>query len=274
MLSNRLLAGLLPFLATFAEATAQTALTASNVLRIHFQINTPLSRTPDTMTLNFGLTNVAQAYGTRRAVLYDCDGKLGAYGSTLFGNYAGPLNLDPGASWKSPSSLWAFDNAATADFTTIANGTIKGIIDFTIDNGSMSIPLSQVNLGLIAATGSSGGYVVSPKPTVLEAVLVPKMGLPVPGGVNQTNSWSVTGATANSTVYYVIGTLCQPIVLDGHFFDIANPLIIVPIPTDAAGAGSLSVFVPPSAAGGKVLIQGVEILGANLGFTSLSAWTF
>lgn len=270
------LLGLALFASTVAPftATAQTALTADNVLRIHFKMNLPLSRTPDVMRLNFGLTQVLSAYGTRRAVLYDCDTTLGNYGSTLFGNHVGALNLDPGASFKSPTSLWTFDNAATADFTKIANGSIQGIIDFTIDRGSMAIPLNQVNLNLVAATSGSGGTVVSPAPTVLEALIVPKLALPVPGGVNQTNSWNVTGATPNSTVYYVLGTLCTPMVLDGKYWDILNPLVVVPISTDAQGAGALSVFVPTSAAGGKVLVQGVEILGTNLGFTSLSAWTF
>jgi len=255
-------------------ARAQTPLTADKVLRIHFKMNGPFNRPPDVLRLNFGLTQVSQAYGTRRAILYDCDTTLGSYASTLFGNYSGALNLDPGASFKSPTSLWTFDNAATADFTKIANGTITGIIDYTIDRGSTTIPLNQVNLNLVAATSSSGGYVVSPAPTVTEVLLVPKMSLPTPGGVNQNNAWTVTGATASSVVYFVLGTVCSPFLLDGKFWDIGNPLAILPVPTDPTGSGSLTLFVPPSAAGGKVLIQGVEILGSNLGFTSLSAWTF
>src|SRR6185436_7403913 len=131
-----------------STAVAQN-LTPDKVLRIHFTTSPPFNQTPDVLRINFGLTQVTAAYTTRRAVLWDCDDMLGTYASTLFGTHVGALNLDPGGSFKSPTSLWTFDNAGTANFTTIQNGTIRGVIDFTIDTGGMTIPLAQVNLNMV-----------------------------------------------------------------------------------------------------------------------------
>ncbi len=265
-----LAAGLLP---AVSSIPAQN-LTPDKALRIHFTVSTPFSSTPDVIRINFGLTSVQAAYTTRRAVIWDCDQVLGTYGSTLFGSHVGNLNLDPGGSFKSPTSLWTFDNAGTADFTTIQNGTIRGVIDFTIDTGGMTIPLNQVNLNLVRATNASGGFVVTPIPTVTNVQIAPRMTGPTPGNANANNLWTVTGATPNSVVFVGIGTLCTPIPVLGTIYDIANPALFLPLPTDGLGVALMSVFVPPQLANRRILVQGLDIQGASLVATTLSAHTF
>lgn len=261
----------LPFL--LPPLTAQN-LTPASALRIHFTTAGSYNVSPDVLRINFGLTTVHAAYGTRRAVLYDCDSDLGAYGSTLFGTYVGPLNLDPGASFKSPTSPWTFDNAATADFTAIVNGSIRGVIDFTLDTGAMTIPLGQVNLNMVHATSANGGQVVSPSPTVTLVQIVPRLSDPNPGMAGQNNAWTITGATPNSVVFLGIGTLCSPIPVLGTIYDILNPALFVPVPTDAQGVGNFLAFVPPQLAGRRLLLQGIDVLGLTLVATTLSAHTF
>lgn len=269
----RLLTTSLVLAFSFTGLAAQN-LTSENVLRVHFVTTPPFNTTPDAIRLNFGLTTVHAAYTNRRAVMWDCADQLGTYVSPLFGNHNGQLSLTPGASFKSPTSLWTFDNAGTATFTGIQNGTIQGIIDFTIDTGAMTIPLNQVNLTMIRATGSSGGSVVSPAPTVTNAAIVPKMNGPVPGTVNANNTWTVTGATPSSPVFFGIGTTCAPLPVLGTVYDIANPLAFIAAFSDPQGVAALQLFVPPQASGAQILVQAVEIAGPLLVASSFSSHTF
>jgi len=267
-------AALLSFAAALATSPAQN-LTSANALRIHFTVSPPYNRQPDVLRINFGLTQVHSAYTNRRAVLWDCDQQLGTYASPLFGAHTGALNLDPGASFKSPTSPWTFDNAGTADFTSIVNGAIRGVIDFTIDTGAMNIPLHQVNLNMVQATSSAGGFVVTPDPTVTLAQIVPRLEGPSPGTPNGNNTWTVTGATPNSVVFLGIGTQCMPLPVLDTIWDIADPAVFLPIPTDASGSATFTAFVPPQLAGRRLLVQGTEVLGAaSLVATTLSAHTF
>ena len=128
---------------------------------------------PDVIRLNFGLTEVLVAYTARVAELYDGNTLLGTHRSTLFGSHVGLLNLDPSNSWRTPTSLWNFDNPGVADFTTILDGTIDGRIDYTVETGEHSIPLNQINLNFIKATGASGGWVVTPAPTITSIEIIP-----------------------------------------------------------------------------------------------------
>lgn len=258
---------------SLTQVAAQN-LTPDKVLRIHFTTAGTYNTTPDVIRINFGLTSVQAAYTTRRAAIYDCDRLLGTYASTLFGSHVGALNLDPGGSFKSPSSLWTFDNAGTADFTTVVSGAIQGVIDFTIDTGGMTIPLNQVNLNMVRATSGSGGVVVSPAPIVTHVEIVPKLTGPTPGTVGTNNLWTVTGATANSVVFVGIGTRCGPIPVFGTVYDILDVAVFVPVPTDGLGAGSLSLFVPAPLSNQRILMQGLDVPGSGLVATSLSAHTF
>lgn len=271
---RRFLAFLLPAVTTFAPLSAQATLLPSNVLRVHFRMATSQFPRPDTLLLNLGRVTVNQAFGTRRATLYDGDLPLGAGASTSFGSFVGQLGLDSALSWRTTASLYRFDNPAVSDLTTVANGTIRGIVDFTIDAGSITIPLSQVALSAGFATSGNSMTPTQPAPVVTEARIVPRMALPTPGTLGTVNTWKVTGALANGAVVYGIGTICQPIQLGGIFWDIANPVVFVQVPIDANGTGVLAVNVPLGGAGARILVQGFQVIGLNLDFTSLSAFTF
>ena len=153
-------------------------MTSDEFLRIEFKVTgdwTPVD--PDVLLLNFGLITVIEPFTKRIADLYDGNTLLGTASSTSFGNHVGLLNLDPSNSWKAPGSPWNFDSPGTADFTTIVDGSIDGRIEFRIATGSIDIPLNQVNLTALRATGPNTGTPVTPLPTINSIQI-----LPAPGG--------------------------------------------------------------------------------------------
>ena len=157
---------------TLAVPSQADVLVPGQKLRVTFTVSSNLSQTPDVLTLNFGLTNVIAPFTSRVAEIYDGNTLLGTHTDSLFGNYVGPLNLDPSNTFAGPGSLYTFLNPATIDFTTIANGTIVGTIDYSILTGAHDITLSNVNLRLGVGTGPSSTTVVSPAPMVTSVMIV------------------------------------------------------------------------------------------------------
>ena len=121
---------------------------------------------PDVLRLNFGLITVVSPFTTRIAELYDGNTLLGTAMTSSFGGHTGLLNLDPSNSWRTADSVWNFDSPGIADFTTILDGSIIGRIDFKIATGTVDIPLEQVNLNFVKATGAAQGIVVGPAPKI------------------------------------------------------------------------------------------------------------
>lgn len=157
-----------------ASAARATILHAGEILRVTFTTTPNSTPAPDELSLNLGLTNVIQAHTARTGALYDGNVLLGVGSTTSFGNVVGPLNLDPARSWKSPTSLWNFDNPAIADFTSIVNGTINGRIDFSIATGAMDINFANVRLSMGQAQGPSIVNLSNPQPTVTSVQIVPE----------------------------------------------------------------------------------------------------
>jgi hypothetical protein len=159
---------LLLIAACFACASQARAdlLNPGQRLRVTFTTSNTASPTPDVLLLNFGLIHVNSAYTTRSASLYDGSTLLGTHSSSSFGNYVGPLNLDPSDDFRSATSVFTFDNPAVVSFTGIQGGTIEGVIEFSIATGQVDIPLGQVNLTMEQATSGNSGFLVSPAPTV------------------------------------------------------------------------------------------------------------
>jgi hypothetical protein len=153
---------LLACLSPFASADL---LTPGSKLRVTFHVD-PASPVPDTLLFGLGLVTVNAPYTVRSAALYEGTTLLGTYSSSLFGNFAGPLSLNPGASWKSATSLFNFDNTLVVPFTSIANGTFHGSVEFTIQTGSMDITLSQVYFTAEQATSAGTANVSSPDPII------------------------------------------------------------------------------------------------------------
>jgi hypothetical protein len=249
-----LLAGLAP--------AAADSLTAEQVLRVQFTVDNNFTpEPPDVLRLNFGLIQVLEAFGARNARLSDCTSELGLARTTSFGTFVGLLNLDPSNSWKTPESLWNFDNPGEADFGPILDGSIRGRVDFFLDTGEVDIPLPQVNLNFIKATGPSGGIVVTPNPQIQRVEVVPKHGDPDPGQAGETNTLTITGATPGSQVFFIGGLGCGPVVLpacDDAVVDIGNPRILGTATVDGTGTASLDVAIPPQAGGRTVIFQAVE----------------
>ena len=273
------LASLLPALAAAATmvaaapAGAQT-LTPTQVLRVHFRLKTPfIPVPPNALVLDLGNVNLIQAYGTRRATLWDCDRPLGHYSSMTYGSNRGAMRLIVAATWIANGSPFAVDNPTVVDFSSLQAGTIRGIVDFTIDSGSMTIALPQISLLMLQAATSSSGLQVFPDPVVTEAAIVPKLSGPTPGTVGTTNTWTVTSAQPSSLVAFGFGTTCGPIPVLGVTYDI-TPLVFVATVSNASGVATLSTFVPTFASMQRLLVQAVEIVGPNLVVTNVSAHTF
>ena len=172
-----LAAAILAPIAALSPTASGELMTSDEFLRIEFKVTgdwTPVD--PDVLLLNFGLITVIEPFTKRIADLYDGNTLLGTASSTSFGNHVGLLNLDPSNSWKAPGSPWNFDSPGTADFTTIVDGSIDGRIEFRIATGSIDIPLNQVNLTVLRATGPNSGTVVTPVPTINSIEIIPAPG--------------------------------------------------------------------------------------------------
>jgi hypothetical protein len=155
----------LALLASLSPIASADILVPGQILRIRFHVAvaTPV---PDTLLINMGIITVLQPFTVRSADVYDGTTLLGSYNSSSFGNYTGPLSMNPYGSLAAPGSLWNFDSSGTMPFTSIQNGTIQGVIDIHIQTGMVDIPLPQVNLTLQQATSANGGFVCSPAPTI------------------------------------------------------------------------------------------------------------
>jgi hypothetical protein len=165
-------------------ASAAT-LTPDQLLHIEFFVPQQAwqPRAPDYLTLNLGLTFIDQPFAVRSARLCNGPAVLGTALETLFGDYVGPLNLDPAISWKTADSLYGPDFASPAviDFGPILDQTIRGCIDFGILTGAMTIDLSRVQVRLARALSSNFGEVPEPSPVVTRVEIVPEPDLPLAG---------------------------------------------------------------------------------------------
>jgi hypothetical protein len=156
--------------APFASAAI---LTSNDILRVRFTTSPGSSPVPDTMDLHLGIVQVLQAHTSRTGALFDGNTLLGSGTSTSFGGHVGALSLQPARSWRSPTSLYTFENPAVADFTTIQNGTIDGRIDFTIQTGAMDINLANVRVSMGRATGPSSQLLSNPQPVLTSVEIIP-----------------------------------------------------------------------------------------------------
>ena len=165
------------FIVALVCATTTTThaaiLSAGQVLQVFFTV-APAAPTPDVLTLNLGLVNVLAAHTSRTGALFDGNTLLGTGSTTLFGGFTGPLSLSPARSWRSPSSIWDFDNPAVANFTPIQNGTNNGRVDFTIQTGAMDIDLNNVSLGMGQAIAPNIFINSVPQPVITSVQIVPE----------------------------------------------------------------------------------------------------
>jgi hypothetical protein len=184
---TRIVAAIAALLA--GASTAQsTVLTSNDLLLVTFTTSPGATPVPDTLTLNLGQVQVMAAHTARTGALFDGATLLGTGSTTSFGNHVGALSLSPARSWRSPTSVWNFDNPAVADFTTVANGTINGRIEFAIATGAMDINLNNVSLGMGRAFQANAFTNSNPQPVVTSVQIIPEPAalsatLPAAGGL-------------------------------------------------------------------------------------------
>lgn len=253
---------LLAVVSARSAAEAQVTLTSDEVLRVRFAVPQPLSLPPDVLSLGLGLVTVNQAITRRSATIFNCDDRLGEHSDTQFGTTTGRLSLGVANTFRTASSPYRFINPAVIDMTSIANGTIEGLLHFRIDTGSITLPsLDQVNLRLLRATGTSSGTPVNPAVVILSREIVPELSLSSVA-LNANSTLSVTGTAPGSTTFFTFGTLCGtlPLPCPGlPMLDTLNPVVFVPMPPSASGVPSLTLFVPSTTAGLSFLFQAIEL---------------
>lgn len=156
-----------------AGSAPAAILTSNDVLRVRFTTTPGATPVPDVLSLHLGIVQVLAAHTSRTGALYDGNTLLGTGSSTSFGGHVGALSLQPARSWKSPTSVYTFENPAIANMLPIQLGTIDGRIDFTIATGSMDINLASVRLTLGQAFSPNQQLVTEPPPTITSVEIVP-----------------------------------------------------------------------------------------------------
>ena len=181
-----------PCLALLASDTRADLLQSGQIMRVTFTIdNNWTTLAPDALLLDLGIIQVNAAFGSRIAALFDGATLLGTDVNTSFANFVGSLILLPSNAFVAPSSVWALNDPEIVDFTSILDGSITGVIDFSIAQGEVDIPLGQVDLKLLRGTGSSSGMVINPAPTITSVQI-----LDGPAGTN--SCISVANSTGNA----------------------------------------------------------------------------
>jgi hypothetical protein len=162
------------FAARQSETDAATVtLAPSQILRIDFQTNGPLSQPPDLFYLAWGPNPpLLNATGPRHATLYRGSTVIGEDVDSSYGDYVGPLGLHPSNEWKTASSLWG--SGTVVDFVNLFASPQSGRVDFRIESGNMTFDTTDIQLVQGAASSPNAGTVVEPPPTIVSVLLVPE----------------------------------------------------------------------------------------------------
>src|SRR5262249_16437249 len=142
-------------------------LTPSAKLRVTFRVLVPTNLPPNTLELVLQNAFIASPLGSYTAKLFDGSALLGVHTSTLLGLTEGPMGpFMTFSEWKSPASPFRGDNPTVIDFTTILDGTIQGVVEFTIATGAMDFDLDNVWLNLGQAFDANSQVLVVPQPFI------------------------------------------------------------------------------------------------------------
>jgi len=153
-------------------ATRADVMTPGMTLRVRFTVHRPFQpQPPDTLLLLLDHPFIETPLGSYAAQLFNGNVLLGTHTSTLLGLTQGQMNVMDFDSWKSATSAFTFDHPTVVDFTSILDGSIQGVVEFTIANGEMDVDLNKVALQLSHALDGSSGVVVVPQPFVTSVSL-------------------------------------------------------------------------------------------------------
>ncbi|MBK7643325.1 MAG: hypothetical protein IPJ19_09770 [Planctomycetes bacterium] len=142
-------------------------MTPATTLRVTFRVEPPfLPSPPDTLMLLLDHPFIQTPIGSYTATLFDGTTLVGTHTSTLLGLAQGQMFLHDMACWKSAGSLFTVDNPTVIDFTPILNGSIDGVIEFTIATGEIDFALDKVVVQLSHASSSGSGVHVDPQPFI------------------------------------------------------------------------------------------------------------
>lgn len=160
------------------SSTAQTiTLNAAETLRINFNDAPPFDNTPDVLQLHLGYVDILSPCTSLSGTLYNGQTLLGTHVSDIFALYfrynTGTLSLCPAVGWKSPASLFTYDNPAIIDFTSIQDGTINGRIDFRIQTGTMIINTNEIQIWTARADGGETSWSSLPMPVITSINVIP-----------------------------------------------------------------------------------------------------
>jgi hypothetical protein len=156
----------------FDTIAEMITLTPDKTLRIDFYIPQVQSPVPDRLELFFGMVE-ANRYTSINGLLYNGQQFLGLDIEDLFGGSTGTLSLSPALTWVSPESEYRLGYTGVIDFTSIRNATINGRIDLTIQTGSITLDLANVNLDTLETT-DLGDYICMPQPVVTSRTIIPE----------------------------------------------------------------------------------------------------
>jgi hypothetical protein len=156
----------------FDTIAEMITLTPDKTLSIDFYIPQVQSPVPDRLELLFGMVE-ANRYTFINGLLYNGQQFLGLDIEDLFGGSTGPLSLSPALTWVSPESEYRLGYTGVIDFTSIRNATINGRIDLTIQTGSITLDLANVNL-ITLETTDLGDYICMPQPVVTSRTIIPE----------------------------------------------------------------------------------------------------
>jgi hypothetical protein len=138
-------------------------MTPGTPLRVTFKVANPVQPSPpDTLVLVLDQYFIPTPIGSYTSNLFNGATLLGTYTSTALGAATGQHGASPFAFWKSATSIFTVGNPTVVDFTSFVDGSIDGVIEFTIATGEIDFDLGKVELQLLKANSSGSGSLVQP----------------------------------------------------------------------------------------------------------------
>lgn len=144
---------LLAALLFFLSPVRADILTPDGTLRLTFTV--PPNLPAPVGALRLGLSALVQAaFTSHTTVLFNGSTYMGTHSSTEHGGYVGFLYYSPCDQFGQCTTCSTIVTTPV-DVTSIADGTIQGLIHFSIETGQVDIPLNSVFLVLLDSYGAN-----------------------------------------------------------------------------------------------------------------------
>ncbi|MEO1008780.1 MAG: hypothetical protein AAFX79_09440 [Planctomycetota bacterium] len=129
-------------------------ITPSEPMTIRFSVEPGVMPLPDTLVVHLGAA-IAGAPGTGARTARLVARNLlpgGTHATDIQGDVTGPLDLDPGITFRTPDSIYAVLNPGIVDLTGLYDGTPGAEIRFQIETGTLDVDLDDVRIEWGSAT--------------------------------------------------------------------------------------------------------------------------